>query len=1122
MFTLSTHEVADHWGYHPGSSAAAEVFRAYTFDEILIVAPGFDDFDTGAAEVRLHTSPVELPSGTYWFSGGGLSSVLQVVAGGPAGASERQLKDNLLEGSALATAADWFEHLWEVAVPIPAPMFEVGGDVIVRVSGQDGIIRGRQYAQAGWRYRVFAAGGLSWLRESDMSVRPSSDDASAWVQLKPEPPDRFAATLTRAKLNMNFRDTLYSYSATRTVFRPYQFKPVLKLLNTDTLRLLIADEVGLGKTIEAGLVWTELEARRQADRVLVVCPSSLVSKWKREMEERFSVELTELTSDLLAEINERLERATLPARRAYICSIERLRTWEGLERANDLGLQFDLVIVDEAHSFRNSDTRSHELGELLSEWADAFVMLSATPVNLRNRDLFNLLGLLVPGEFEDLESLEERLAPNRALNRITESLTDPAVTNADRRTWLESIRLEIFGAALAERPDFELLSEVLSRPKLNSAAAAHVKRLCAELHALSGQVTRTRKMDVQEFKALRKPEPIPVHWTEQENQFYEAFRHWCVERAESVDMPLHFAMQMPLRLAGSCLPEAANSVLEWVRGVDSVPSEPDDEVSTSGGGTGRESASRAVPPSERLIELAGRLTEDTKFDQFKVAIDSLVNQDRRALVFTFSRRTLRYLRERLQNDARVAVLSGSLPRKDRDQVMADFRAGKYQVLIATKVASEGLDFEFCSAVVNYDLPWNPMEIEQRIGRIDRIGQEDDVLAVYNFYTPGTIETDILMAVYERIQIFTHAIGHLEPILESQWPSVQKLLFEPNLTPQQRAQRERDAALALEEQALSLDDVETAAPMLVSSDGAEIDGLDGELQASGRYVGQQELALLIEDWAGARGGSVERDSTVLRLRGNIEMAEEVQALVRTGERANHEVSHIVAAMRGDQWVTVSIDHELARTSGLELLSANHPLTRAALQIPGHRQARYTVLQMTPEASGLEQGEYLVVLATAEWAGVRPVREVWSAGVDVNRRSPIGPGLGQAVMSELARGSLRPGPWITDRELTDVVALAEMYLANEGNDRLTQLEQENSAFLAMRRTSYEQVHERRMRTLREQLETNRVRNRAKGVRLTESRINKQLARFEAQTEDLVRADNPGLEMKDLAACLVVVHE
>ena len=150
-----------------------------------------------------------------------------------------------------------------------------------------------------------------------------------------------------------YKRQVFSFRATRTLFRPYQFKPVLKLLSTGTLRLLIADEVGLGKTIEAGLVWTEMEARRQADRVLVVCPSSLVAKWRREMEDRFGFTLVELDNPGLQEMTERLETDRLPRRGAYICSIERLRTWEGLKRAAELGLNFDLSIVDEAHAFRN-------------------------------------------------------------------------------------------------------------------------------------------------------------------------------------------------------------------------------------------------------------------------------------------------------------------------------------------------------------------------------------------------------------------------------------------------------------------------------------------------------------------------------------------------------------------------------------------------------------------------------------------------------------------------------------------------------------------------------------------------------------------------------------------------
>ena len=110
-----------------------------------------------------------------------------------------------------------------------------------------------------------------------------------------------------------------------------------------------------------------------------------------------------------------------------------------MAEATELGLQFDLIIVDEAHVFRNAETKSHGLGEHLSQWADALVFLSATPVNLRNQDLFNLLELLVPGEFQDMDSLRERIEPNAALNKITSSLLDASVSNVRRLGWLREL-----------------------------------------------------------------------------------------------------------------------------------------------------------------------------------------------------------------------------------------------------------------------------------------------------------------------------------------------------------------------------------------------------------------------------------------------------------------------------------------------------------------------------------------------------------------------------------------------------------------------------------------------------------------------------------------------------------
>jgi SNF2 family DNA or RNA helicase len=279
------------------------------------------------------------------------------------------------------------------------------------------MIKSRQFSHGRWIYHVFAGSRVQRVDEDALTSRPAVDVPEEWVRGEPAPAEWLAATLTRAKLEKRFTDTVFSFRATRTIFRPYQFKPVLKLLNTGALRLLVADEVGLGKTIEAGLLWTELDARKHADRVLLVCPSALVAKWQYEMRERFGFELIELTAATLADLKMRLESDRVPRRTAWICSVERLRAWKGLADVEHLGLQLDLVIVDEAHVFRNSDTKSHALGQMLSRWADAFAFLSATPVNLRNNDLFNLLELLVPGEFQDLEDLQQRIEPNRVLNR---------------------------------------------------------------------------------------------------------------------------------------------------------------------------------------------------------------------------------------------------------------------------------------------------------------------------------------------------------------------------------------------------------------------------------------------------------------------------------------------------------------------------------------------------------------------------------------------------------------------------------------------------------------------------------------------------------------------------------
>ncbi|MEU9824138.1 DEAD/DEAH box helicase [Micromonospora chersina] len=1095
---------------------ASAMLATGLFTDVLVLGADLPDPAGAVERIRqVVVPPVSLPEGLFWFGGFDPAPLLVVTSGSMPGAGVREPATEVPEDSPVALALGWFDHLWESADEVPLPRFAVTDEVITR-AGQDGMIKSRQFSHGRWIYQVFAGSRVQRVDEDALLPRPTVDSPHAWVRTEPAPAERLAATLTRAKLEKQFTDTVFSFRATRTIFRPYQFKPVMKLLNTGSLRLLIADEVGLGKTIEAGLLWTELDARKQADRVLVVCPSALLAKWQYEMRERFGFELTELTSTGLADLKARLESNRLPRRMAWICSVERLRAWKGLADVEQLGFQLDLAIVDEAHVFRNTDTKSHALGELLSRWSDAFVFLSATPVNLRNDDLFNLLELLVPGEFQDLADLQERIEPNSVLNRITSSLLDVSVRNATRSLWLSKLSHSTFGRVITMRPDFLLLREILGRPELTPADVVQIKRICSELSGLSAQITRTRKVEVQEDKAVREPRPVPVRWTQPERDFYQAYLQWCVERAKVKETPLHFGMQMPLRLAGSCLPEAAAFVLAWSQ-TASVSDEVDAAAATPPVMVVR---GPDVPPSTHLRALAAGIDVDTKLERFVSVVDELVRQGEQALVFTFSRRTLSYLERHLRGRCRVAVLHGGVNKEARARVMADFRAGGYDVVVATKVASEGLDFEFCSVLINYDLPWNPMEIEQRIGRIDRIGQSHEKVIIINFTTPGTIESDILERVLARIGIFEHAIGALEPIIGSMWPDVEASLLNFALTPAQREQRAQEFLAAIAERERAASEIESAAPHLISSDGVDIEGLEPDLLASGRYVGQRELALLVEDWVRTYGGHCQIHGDQVTMTGNSELAGHVRDLARRGERTKSEVDQILNDLTHQLPIHLSLDQEASRVGGVPLLTANHPLVRAALDVPGHRQTRFSAISLSAKDAGVTSGTYLVHLCIANWNGVRPLHEIWTATVDVENLR-VAPDLGGRLMAAVAAGNLQPAWFDGSIDLRPAIEVSNDLLVQRHLQSEKTMTAENEAFLAARRLSVEQVHLRRTQALESRIATLRARGRDRMVPLFEAQRKREDGRYASLLQDITARSTAMLSTEDLAVCVVEVN-
>ncbi len=1122
---MSEMSVPPDLAYHPVLADATEFLTAYPTERFLLLGRGLDtgqglpDGFEAVPALRVVAGPeVELPVGNYRFRSAQGVAVMVVSHGSPAGPPESGHRTPTGD-SRLERAEGWLEHLWSNAPDIPRPVYAMNDPVVTDPGGQDAqIVRRRLDAEGGvWRYSIRVGGKVVQVLEPGIAPPPESGDPHDWIQEPSEPARCIAATLTRAKLREQLTDTVYSFRATRTIFRPYQFRPVMKLLRTGRHRLLIADEVGLGKTIEAGLIWTEFDARGQADRVLVVCPSMLVPKWIREMDERFGFEVKELSRERLEEVLGQLEVDRLPARFRGVCSLERLRIWDGLERLNDLAPRFDLVICDEAHAFRNLGTKSHGLGSLMADWAEALVFLSATPLNLGNDDLFNLLQLLEPGEFDDIHTLRTRLEPNALLNRISASLLDSTATNEQRLELLRAVPGLTYGAVLVGRPEFSELEELLTEDVLDHAKVARAKRLLTELHTLSTTFTRTRKVEVSEDQTTREPHTVQITLTDQERALYDAVHAWQAKRAAASGLPLHFQGQMPLRLAGSCLPAMRDRILSGSYGwsADMLdPPEDDGDDATVG-------VVDVDAPTPEVIAAARALGDiDTKFDLLLEPLEQIVGEGRQVLAFSFSRPTVAYLERRLGERFRVAVLHGDVKSKERQNLMARFRSGEFDILVASRVASEGLDFEFCGAVVNYDLPWNPMEVEQRIGRIDRFGQEEDVVYVVNLHTPGTIEADIIARVHQRIGVFNDSIGELEPIIGQFRNDLNAVIYDFALTPEQRQEQIERILTAVETKSAIIRELEDEQGLRVLDD-AEIDGFEDEVVRTGRYVGQPELVWLLEDWASFSAGArceVSDDGYWLYFRGTADLAEHLYAVQAAGERSASEIADLAARLRDETEIILCLDQETARKRGADLLNTTHPLVRAALQVPGVSQCRYGSARI--RSRDLDPGTYTILVGVARWNGVRPASEFWTSAVDA-AGEPLGNGPGDALLAVLAAAGLGmtdgPAP-ATDGALADCQRQLDRWLDDETERRVA----ENRTLAEARRLSLRESHDRKIAQIRQGIATLQESGNPGMIPLFESRIRAQEHRLGRDEQALEEASKGSMDLEYVAVCLLeVVH-
>lgn len=449
---------------------------------------------------------------------------------------------------------------------------------------------------------------------------------------------------------------------------PHQLETLRKVVTQMRGRAILADEVGLGKTIEAGMILKEYMLRGLVRKVLILTPASLCWQWYEELRDKFGI---------IARIQR--HEFDWTHSECIIASLDVAK--RSPHREIILGIDYDLLIVDEAHRLKNSRTANWQFVNQISK--KFFLLLTATPVQNDLKELYNLITLLRPGQLGSYQTFKRRYM-------------------LDKRTPNNSDELK------------QLIRQVMIRNRRGEGTVQFTKRIV---------------------------QAVPITPTQEELAFYRAVTQFVKEEyAKSLTEKRNTFALITLQREACSSPWAAAVTLNKFLESCSDP----------------KTANRL----KALIEQALAMETSSKLEK---VVELVKSAQEKVLVFTEYRASMAYIRKRLE-EAGFATLGfdGSLSQGRKE--WQKFLFQKYgDVLVSTESGGEGLNFQFCHHVINFDLPWNPMRVEQRIGRVHRLGQTRDV-QIYNLSTSGTIEEYIVYLLQEKISMFEMVIGELDAIL----------------------------------------------------------------------------------------------------------------------------------------------------------------------------------------------------------------------------------------------------------------------------------------------------------------------------------------------------------------------
>lgn len=512
---------------------------------------------------------------------------------------------------------------------------------------------------------------------------------------------------------------------------PHQLHVLNRAMETNNIRYILADEVGLGKTIEAGMIIRELKSRGLVSRILVVCPTGLVTQWASEMQEKFHEKFQVILPSDYDTIRRLTDNDDVYGQFDQVISpmdsikpIEKHAGWseEKVEKYNEeriysiINSGWDLIIIDEAHRVAGSsgEVARYKLGNLLAQASPYLLLLSATPHNGKTEPFLRLIRLLDADAFPNAKSIvREQVAPflirtekREAIDNNGNLLFKNRITHLVTISWDERNNLQ--------RELYEMVSSCVAKT-YNKALRNRKKNMCLIFLLIIMQ-----RMVTSSTAAIRQS-----------------------------------------------LERRLNVLLEQRTCVGNLREEDLDELNIE---DGVEDALEAISLDmeleieelKQIISLAKQAqfqNQDAKVEPLLNEIDAILSEDRtqKVIIFTEFVATQTYLQELLVNrDYTVTILNGGMSIDERNAAMQEFKTST-SIFISTDAGGEGLNLQFANIIINYDLPWNPMKIEQRCGRVDRIGQQRDV-HIYNFIVGETVENRVREVLEEKLSVILKEMG----------------------------------------------------------------------------------------------------------------------------------------------------------------------------------------------------------------------------------------------------------------------------------------------------------------------------------------------------------------------------